>query len=111
MSVARELLERWLDDTIFEPEELDSLMEETRELLAQPEQNRQLDDLMKSRPGGLIRLKRKRVEPLSNEEVDSLWSETETIYDFAKAIEKVYGIGVPDEYIAPSDKMHGIGGV
>ena len=38
MSVARELLERWLDDTIFEPEELDSLMEETRELLAQPEQ-------------------------------------------------------------------------
>jgi hypothetical protein len=38
MSVARELLERWLDDTIFESEELDSLMEETRELLAQPEQ-------------------------------------------------------------------------
>ena len=34
----RELLERWLDDTIFEPEELDSLMEETKELLAQPEQ-------------------------------------------------------------------------
>ena len=26
------------DDTIFEPEELDSLMEETKELLAQPEQ-------------------------------------------------------------------------
>jgi hypothetical protein len=38
MSKERELLERWLDDTIFEPEELDSLMEETRELLAQPEQ-------------------------------------------------------------------------
>jgi hypothetical protein len=37
MSKERELLERWLDDTIFEPEELDSLMEETRELLAQPE--------------------------------------------------------------------------
>ena len=35
----RELLERWLDDTIFEPEELDSLMEETKELLAQPEQD------------------------------------------------------------------------
>lgn len=38
MSKERELLERWLDDTIFEPEELDSLMEETKELLAQPEQ-------------------------------------------------------------------------
>ena len=38
MSKERELLERWLDDTIFEPEELDSLMEESRELLAQPEQ-------------------------------------------------------------------------
>jgi hypothetical protein len=38
MNIERELLERWLDDTIFEPEELDSLMEETRELLAQPEQ-------------------------------------------------------------------------
>jgi hypothetical protein len=41
MSKERELLERWLDDTIFEPEELDSLMEETRELLAQPEQKRE----------------------------------------------------------------------
>ena len=40
MSKERELLERWLDDTIFEPEELDSLMEETRELLAQPEQDK-----------------------------------------------------------------------
>ena len=38
MSKERELLERWLDDTIFEPEELDSLMKETKELLAQPEQ-------------------------------------------------------------------------
>jgi hypothetical protein len=38
MSKERELLERWLDDTIFEPEELDYLIEETRELLAQPEQ-------------------------------------------------------------------------
>lgn len=38
MNIERELLERWLDDTILEPEELDSLMEETRELLAQPEQ-------------------------------------------------------------------------
>jgi len=37
MSKEIELLERWLDDTIFEPEELDSLMEETKELLAQPE--------------------------------------------------------------------------
>jgi hypothetical protein len=37
MAKERELLERWLDDTIFEPEELDSLMEETRKLLAQPE--------------------------------------------------------------------------
>jgi hypothetical protein len=41
MSKERELLERWLDDTIFEPEELDSLMEETRELLAQPEQEQE----------------------------------------------------------------------
>jgi hypothetical protein len=39
MSKERELLERWLDDTIFEPDELDSLMEETRELLAQPEED------------------------------------------------------------------------
>ena len=38
MSKERELLERWLDDTIFEPEELDYLIEETWELLAQPEQ-------------------------------------------------------------------------
>ena len=41
MSKERELLERWLDDTIFEPEELDSLMEETKELLAQPEYKRE----------------------------------------------------------------------
>lgn len=41
MSKERELLERWLDDTIFEPEELDYLMEETRELLAQPEQEQE----------------------------------------------------------------------
>ena len=59
--------------------------------VAQLERDREIAELMKSRPGGLIRIKRKRVEPLSNEEVDSLWSETETIYDFAKAIEKVYG--------------------
>ena len=37
MSKERDLLVRWLDDTIFEPEELDSLMDETKELLAQPE--------------------------------------------------------------------------
>ena len=39
MSKERDLLVRWLDDTIFEPEELDSLMDETKELLAQPEQD------------------------------------------------------------------------
>ena len=39
MSKERELLERWLDDTILEPEEFDSLIEETKELLAQPEQS------------------------------------------------------------------------
>ena len=38
MSKERELLERWVDDRILEPEELDSLMKETKELLAQPEQ-------------------------------------------------------------------------
>lgn len=37
MSKERDLLVRWLDDTIFEPEELDSLMDETKELLTQPE--------------------------------------------------------------------------
>ena len=78
--------------------------------VAQLERDRHIAELMKSRPGGLIRRKRQRVESLSNEEVDSLWSETETIYDFAKAIEKVYGIGVLDEYIAPVEKMQGIGG-
>ena len=38
MSKERGLLERWVDDRILEPEELDSLMKETKELLAQPEQ-------------------------------------------------------------------------
>ena len=38
MSMERELLERWVDDRILEPEELDSLMKETKELLAQPEE-------------------------------------------------------------------------
>ena len=41
MSKERELLERWVDDRILEPEELDSLMKETKELLAQPEQTEQ----------------------------------------------------------------------
>jgi hypothetical protein len=41
MSKEKKLLERWLDDTIFEPEELDYLIEETRELLAQPEHTEQ----------------------------------------------------------------------
>tara|TARA_R110000822_G_scaffold354_1_gene1528 strand:+ start:39 stop:329 length:291 start_codon:yes stop_codon:yes gene_type:complete len=39
MSKERELLERWLDDTILEPEEFDSLIEETKQLLAQPSQD------------------------------------------------------------------------
>jgi len=73
----RELLERWLDDTIFEPEELDSLMEETKELLAQPEPKR---------------------EPLSDEEISKLWGEsysgtTQMVRNFARAIEKAHGIG------------------
>ena len=38
MSKERGLLERWVDDRILEPEELDSLMKETKELLAQPEE-------------------------------------------------------------------------
>jgi len=73
----RELLERWLDDTIFEPEELDSLMEETKELLAQPEPKR---------------------EPLSDDEICNLYYNVNgAIHKFARAIEKAHGIGVDDE--------------
>ena len=78
MSKERELLERWLDDTIFEPEELDSLMEETKELLAQPEYKR---------------------EPLSDGELAVWYSQhtwamdkQEYIWGFKDA-EKCHGIG------------------
>ena len=76
MSKERELLERWLDDTIFEPEELDSLMEETKELLAQPEPKR---------------------EPLSDEEMRAIWKEgirgEIPFVEIGRAIEKAHGIG------------------
>ena len=104
MSKERELLERWLDDTIFEPEELDSLMEETRELLAQPEpfmfENRELtgslvihDDLYKK--GYARGVKDSNREPLSDDAICEilLKKEWKGFVDLVRIIEKAHGIG------------------
>ncbi len=126
MSKERELLERWLDDTIFEPEELDSLMEETRELLAQPEQEPINFDLERMKLAvespvsdvtveGLIdKVKSNRVfyqegyaqaeldlkrEPLNDLDVFTLYEEAEYIGFLA------YRKGIKD-----AEKAHGIGG-
>jgi hypothetical protein len=112
MSIERELLERWLDDTIFEPEELDSLMEETRELLAQPEQEQQPEAwILKEKETGyktqvvaynpsvlkkgweaipLYAGSPKR-EPLSFEDLNIMWCGNPI--DFARRIESIHGIG------------------
>jgi hypothetical protein len=115
MSKERELLERWLDDTIFEPEELDSLMEETRELLAQPEQESVNFDLERMKLAvespvsdvtveGLIdKVKSNRVfyqerEPLSDEEIILAYRGLvkRAIGRFQKT-KPAHGIGVDDE--------------
>jgi len=98
----RELLRRWLDDRTLEREEWDTLVKDTKELLAQPEQKR---------------------EPLRDEEIfeigykagfaiDSIERDLSFDYGFldedgdvynepyfklVRAIEKAHGIGVDDE--------------
>ena len=80
MSAERELLERWVDDRILEPEELDSLMKETKELLAKPERG-----------------------PLSEDKLDALAEANITDEGIAgyylgfRDAEKMHGIGENDE--------------
>jgi hypothetical protein len=99
MNKERELLERWLDDTIFEPEELDSLMEETRELLAQPEQEAVEDRIARWHRLGYEQGKKAQREPLSDLDVFTLYEEAEYIGFLA------YRKGIKD-----AEKAHGITG-
>jgi hypothetical protein len=116
MSKERELLERWLDDTIFEPEELDSLMEETRELLAQPEEEGVYQKILKIEDGIEVEILPSELwmdgyetgrkdppkrEPLSKEQYMKFFTDTydsvKPIADFVRLIEKAHGIEVDDE--------------
>jgi hypothetical protein len=122
MSKERDLLGRWLDDTIFEPEELDSLMEETRELLAQPEQEPVAwmyewyeNDLESTQVTGgsekpfegeimqpfnirPLYASPPKQEPLSESRIAAIWGDSDYDVAVVRRIEKAHGItGVNDE--------------
>ncbi len=79
MSKERELLKRWLAGEANQLPTHVPLLIETQNLLAQPEQPKQ--------------------EPLSVERIADLWTDinTNSVRNFARAIEKEHGIGGGNE--------------
>jgi hypothetical protein len=79
MSKERELLKKWMKDCMWRGSNM-SLLEETKELLAQPEPKR---------------------EPLSDEEMRAIWKEgirgEIPFVEIGRAIEKAHGIGGGNE--------------
>ena len=116
MSLERKLLGRWHNGDLL-PEEYMKLMKETKQLLAQPEQEPvawMWDEMFcddwttvssvikpsKSKDVANVRplYTSPKREPLSDETIAKLWGEsysgtTQMVRNFARAIEKAHGIG------------------
>jgi hypothetical protein len=98
MSKEREIL-RKIVDYMWEGE----LVDEIKELLAQPEQEAVEDRIARwHRLGYEQGKKASQREPLSDEEIAILWGDkhsgkTFMVRNFARAIEKAHGIGGDDE--------------
>jgi len=105
MSRERELLKRWLIDFgKIHPDV--GLIKDTKELLAQPEQEPTTRHALDSywnqeayqRGYAEAELKLKR-EPLSDDEIVKLWANKSPANEFecVRLVEKAHGIGVDDE--------------
>ena len=97
MSKERELLERVLTSELWSVQE--ELQSEIRELLAEPEQEPVEDRILRWYKLGYAQAeKASKRKPLSDATIVDLWGEehsgkTDMVKNFARAIEKMHGIG------------------